>query len=156
MRWLLKRNCSASPRQLALVFASLVAVSFLFGVVFAAHGLWLVLPFVGLELLAVGLAFLCYGRHAADCERIEVGAQALTVERVDGGRRRCWSLPPGWTRVEVARSGQGWMGRVRLFVAARGERVEVGRHLPDERRLRLAEDLRRALLQVAAPGRVWS
>lgn len=156
MRWLLKRNCSASPHQLALVFASLVAVSLLFGVAFAAHGLWLVLPFVGLEMLAVALAFVSYGRHAADCERIEVGAQALTVERFEGGRRQCWTLAPGWARVEVDRSGQGWMGRVRLFVTARGERVEIGRHLPDQRRLRLAEDLRRALLQVATPDRVWN
>jgi uncharacterized membrane protein len=150
MRWLLKRNCSASPHQLALVFASVVAVSFLFGAVFALHGLWLVLPFVGLELLAVALAFVCYGRHAADFERIELGAHGLTVERAEGGRRSCWTLAPRWTRVEVERSGRGWMGRVRLHLAAGGERVEVGRHLPDERRLRLAQELRHAL--AAAPG----
>jgi len=62
--WLVKRNCSASPRQLALVFGSLVAVSFAFGAGFAAQGLWMVLPFVGLELVAVAAAFICYGRSA--------------------------------------------------------------------------------------------
>jgi uncharacterized membrane protein len=38
-RWTIKRNCSATPRQLAWVFASLVAVSFVFGAGFAAFGL---------------------------------------------------------------------------------------------------------------------
>ena len=78
--WLIKRNCSAGPRQLAMVFGSLVAVSFAFGLGFAAFGLWMVLPFVGLELIAVGAAFFCYGRHAADFERI-----------CDPARRRCRS-----------------------------------------------------------------
>jgi uncharacterized membrane protein len=53
--WMIKRNCSASPQQLAMVFASLVAVSFAFGVAFAAQGLWLVLPLVGIEMLAAEL-----------------------------------------------------------------------------------------------------
>jgi uncharacterized membrane protein len=36
MTWLIKRNCSASPTQLAAVFGSLVAVSLVFGAAFAA------------------------------------------------------------------------------------------------------------------------
>lgn len=75
--WLIKRNCSAGPAQLAVVFGSLVAVSFAFGVGFAIFGLWMVLPFVGIELIAVGAAFLCYGWHAADFERIEIAPGAI-------------------------------------------------------------------------------
>jgi len=53
----IKRNCSASPRQLAGVFESVVAVSTAFGVACAAQGLWMVFRFVGLEALAVATAF---------------------------------------------------------------------------------------------------
>src|SRR5262245_1751621 len=84
--WTVKRNCSASPAQLAAVFASMIGLSFIFGVVFAAHGMWLILPFVGLELVAVAIAFICYGRRAADLERITLSEHDLHIERVEGAR----------------------------------------------------------------------
>lgn len=142
-RWTLKRNCSASPGQLALVFGSIVALSFLIGIAFAAFGLWLVLPFVGLELLAVAAAFLCYGRHAADFERIEFEGGEIRVERHDGGAVEKTRLAATWARVESERPG-------RLFLAAHGTRVEIGRHLTAWRRQRLATELKQALRHVAA------
>jgi uncharacterized membrane protein len=141
--WMIKRNCSVSPKQLALVFASIVAVSCVFGVVFAAQGLWLVLPFVGVQLLAVAAAFLCYGRRAADYERIEIADGVIAVELVEGSRRSLRHLPVAWTRVEVGSAGGA--GSVSLARAARGERVPLGRHLPDVRRARLGEELKVAL-----------
>jgi uncharacterized membrane protein len=140
---MIKRNCSASPIQVAWVFASIVAVSFAFGAVFAAQGLWLVLPFVGIEMLAVAAAFFCYGRRAADYERIEIGGGRIAVEKVEGGQRSLRRLPSPWARVELQRLGR--TGRVRVWLAAGAERIEVGRHLLDVRRTQLAEELRRAL-----------
>ncbi len=103
--WLIKRNCSASPRQLAGVFVSLVAVSFAFGAAFAAQGLWMVLPFVGLEIVAVAAAFLCYGRHAADFERIDLNGSVLTVEQREGGRSTEFRFDAPWVRVELEERG---------------------------------------------------
>lgn len=103
--WMIKRNCSVSPKQLALVFASIVAVSFAFGVVFAAQGLWLVRPFAGVPLLAVAAAFLCYGRRAADYERIEIADGMVAVEQVEDGlrslRRRWRGRGSKWGRLAV-------------------------------------------------------
>jgi len=145
MTWLIKRNCSASPTQLAAVFGSLVAVSFAFGAVFAALGLWMVLPFVGLELVAVAVAFLWHGRHAADVERIELADDTLTVERVEADRRRRWEFDRRRVRVEVEERGKGFGASVRVRLASRGERVEIGSHLMDEKRAALARELRTAL-----------
>jgi uncharacterized membrane protein len=139
---MIKRNCSASPRQLALVFASIVAVSFAFGAAFAAQGLWLVLPFVGVEMLAVAAAFFCYGRRAADYERIEIGGGEIAVEQVEANRRSVRRMPAGWARVEQRR-GRG--GRVTVWLASGAERIEVGRHLLDARRAQLAAELGMAL-----------
>jgi uncharacterized membrane protein len=143
--WLIKRNCSASPRQLAGVFASLVAVAFAFGAAFAAEGLWMVLPFVGLEVVAVAAAFVCYGRHAADYERIALGGGVLTVEQQDGGRRQEFSFDAAWVQVELEERGADQGGRVRLALACKGQRVEVGRYLGDERRSALGRELRGTL-----------
>jgi uncharacterized membrane protein len=143
--WTVKRNCSASPAQLAAVFASIVGVSFVFGVAFATQGLWLILPFVGLELVAVAVAFFCYGRRAADYERITLSANQLSIERAEGARVLRWDFPVAATRVEVEEAGAGWMVRVRVWVVSRGERVEFGRHLPPDRRGSLAREVHAAL-----------
>jgi uncharacterized membrane protein len=145
MIWLIKRNCSASPTQLAAVFGSLVAVSFAFGAAFAMLGLWMVLPFVGLELVAVAAAFLWYGRHAADVERIELAGDKLTVERVEADRRRRWEFDRRRVRVEVEERGKGLGASVRVRLASRGEQIEIGSHLMDEKRAVLARELRTAL-----------
>ena len=145
--WLIKRNCSAGPRQLALVFATLVAVSFAFGVGFAVFGLWMVLPFVGIELIAVGIAFFCYGRHAADFERIAVEPGAVSVERADGARTHHWKLDPRVSHVEVDAGGRQWGRQVRVFLSTPAIRLELGRHLVDQRRLILGREVNGALMR---------
>lgn len=148
--WLIKRNCSAAPRQLALVFSSLAAVSFLFGLGFAAFGLWMVLPFVGVELLAVGAAFFCYGRHAADFERIAIAPQEVLVEKVEGAQIRRWELDPRESRVQIESRGRQWGRRVRVFLLAPGIKLEIGRYLLDQRRSQLGRELDGTLMRVRA------
>ena len=146
--WHIKRNCSASPRQLACVLASLVAVSFAFGLGFALYGLWMVLPFVGIELLAVALAFVCYGRHAADYERLDVHNGELRLERADGARLIIRAWPAAAARIDVV-DGEGILAHPHVYLSVRGERTEVGRLLADERRVDFAKELRRALRRAA-------
>ena len=87
LAWHLRRNCSVTPRQLALLYAGLSAVSLTIGVGFWMMGATLVLGFAGLELVAVGAAFLIYARHAADGETVSLQGERLIVERECAGRR---------------------------------------------------------------------
>ncbi|MDQ3447260.1 MAG: DUF2244 domain-containing protein [Pseudomonadota bacterium] len=151
--WLIKRNCSAGPGQLAVVFGSLVAVSFAFGVGFAAFGLWMVLPFVGIELIAVGAAFLCYGWHAADFERIEIASDTVFVEHVDGDRRKQWKFDPRASHVQIESHGRRWGKRVRVYLLAPGTKLELGRYLLDPRRLQLGRELSGSLMRARMGAR---
>ena len=53
-----------SPAGLATAFAVLAALTLAIGVGFAVVGAWLVLPFAGLEVLMLAVAFLVYARRA--------------------------------------------------------------------------------------------
>ena len=150
--WLIKRNCSASPRQLAVVFASLVAFSFAVGVAFAAQGLWMVLPFVGLEVLAVVAAFVCYGLHATDFERIELRDDRLIVERQQGWERFKASFDLPWVRVDVSQHGSDLGARVQVQLVSARQRVEVGRYLVDSRRAALGREIRAVLTAATQRG----
>lgn len=142
-RWIVRRNCSASPAQLAWVFGSVAALSFLIGVAFALHGLWLVLPFVGVEVAAIAVAFLCYARHAADFERIDLADGRLQIEQVDAGVSSRWSFELPWAAVQIDQVGPARDVRVRI--CGQGRSVEIGRHLDQDRRRALASELARAL-----------
>jgi uncharacterized membrane protein len=150
--WLIKRDCSAGPRQLAVVFASLVAVSFAFGVAFAAQGRWMVLTFVGLEILAVAAAFLAYGRHAADFERIELQDGRPIVEKHEGSRRSEVLFDPPRVRVDMEERSADLGAGVRVELVSAQQRVGIGWYLVDVGRAALGREIRAALGRAAPRG----
>ena len=140
VQWLLKRNCSVTPAQLAWLYVSLCVVSM--GI---AGGFWwlgakLVMPFASLELLVVGVAFWMYARHAADGERIVLQGEHLVVELESAGRIQRAEFNRQWVRVEP-RSGDGSL----IEVSGQGRSVRVGRHVRPELRPVLAREIRYAL-----------
>jgi uncharacterized membrane protein len=144
-QWLLRRNCALTPRQLAGWFGGLGAVSMAIAVLFALQGAWMVVPFTCIELSALGVAFVFYARHAADYERILVSPGTLVVERVVGGAVDRVEVQPAWVRVEYAGTRRS---PVRL-VAGR-QQVEVGRFVPEDKRMELAQELRESLARTRA------
>jgi uncharacterized membrane protein len=133
----LKRNCSISPSGLAKVFAALALVVLAIGAGFAAAGAWLILPFAGLEVLLLGVAFTLYARHAADYERLELDAGRLRVEVADGARIARYELNGARVSMEEGR----------VMVRDAREQLEVGRHLGAEARAELAAELKKRLIQ---------
>jgi len=140
MQWVLKRNCSITPRQLGAVYLSLCAVSLTVGLGFWFQGAPLVLAFAGTELLLVGLALLVYARHAGDRETLTLAEHALQVEQQFGGRVARTDFRTEWLSIEPAH-GQGSL----VELAAQGQRVRVGRFLRPELRAAFAQELRGAL-----------
>ena len=66
IHWFLRRNCSVTPAQMGWIYGSLCLVSLGIGSVFWIWGAKLVMPFVGLELVAVGVTFWVLARHVSD------------------------------------------------------------------------------------------
>ena len=133
----LKRNCSISPRALGWAFAVTALVSFAIGLGFAVFGLWVVLPFAGLEMIALGLAFYVNGRHAGDFERIALVGEMLELDIRDGPRVERHRFNPRWVRLLVREARRD----LRLAFAASGREIPIGRHLDAAGRARLAREL---------------
>ena len=150
--WLMKRNCSMTPRQALLVYALLCAATLGIAMVFTWRGAWMVLAFAMLETAAVGAALLHYCRHALDHERVRLADGCLLVEHADGLRRREVRLDPTHARVSLPDTGM----RTLVVIEARGVRVEIGRFLTPSARLELVRALKAALrgasLLYTAPG----
>lgn len=140
MQWYLKRNCSVTPSQLALMFASLCMVSIGIAVYFWVQGAVFVMPFALAELLMVGGAFVVYGRHATDGEKIWLRGAQLVVELERAGRLERAEFNREWVRIEP-KNGD----RSLIEVSGNGRRVEIGRFVRPELRPMLMRELRQAL-----------
>ena len=140
VQWLLKRNCSVTPPQLLGLFASLSVVSLGIATFFWMQGATLVMPFAWAELVAVGIAFTVYARHARDGEKISLQGGQLVVELETAGRLQRAEFNREWVRVEP-KNGDGSL----IEVSGQGRSVRVGRHVRPELRPALAREIRFAL-----------
>lgn len=110
---------------------------------FAWLGYWMVLPFAGLEMLALGAALWWSLRGNSYREVISIDGHSV---RVQIGRRRPeheWEFPRAWARLQ--REPQAG-GVERLWLGYGGARCEIGACLGEEDRARLAQRLQQLLL----------
>lgn len=139
-------NASLDERG-AWIFMGLISgLAVLIGSWFAAHGLWPVLPFAGLEIAAVGAALWVTQRRNRYREVLRFEGDVLYIEFGMAGRGalNVVELPRAWTRIRIE-SGLHRNDPTRLLLQCSGQRVEIGRCLTDEEREHLAGRIRELL-----------
>ncbi len=138
--WLLKRNCSLSPRQVGKAYGMLCAFVLAIGLAFAVQGIWFVFAFAVLEIVVLAWALLYYARHATDQEHIALTDGCLLIERIEAGQLRQIRLDPYWTKIAGPSSK-----RMLIALESRGIRIEIGSFVSQEERAKVAQELRREL-----------
>jgi uncharacterized membrane protein len=139
--WLLKRNCSLSPRQFVSAYALLFSGTLGIALVFILQGIWFVFAFALVELAGIAVALLHYARHALDHEHIALTDHCLLVERVQAGRCEQVRFDPGWTRISLPPNRH----RALIQIESRGVKMEIGSFISETRRQQVALELRREL-----------
>ena len=135
-----RRNNSLSSAGRTIVLGSLVSLSFAISLAFAYLGAWLVLPFAGVEMAVLVLAFRYIERHAGDFESIEIKGERVLVEKWETGRVNRFELNRYWAQVVLHRAGP--VGRATLALRSHGREVQFGQHLTEEQREAVARTLR--------------
>jgi uncharacterized membrane protein len=110
---------------------------------FAWLGLYWVLPFAGLEVLALLAAFYVLSRRDNDFERLSLSDHQVLLECMENGRQERLELNRFWTEVKVRRT-HGEHG-CRLTLQVHGKEYEFGRLMTDAARIELAEQLQQHL-----------
>ena len=135
-----RRNNSLSSSGRRLVFAFILTVSFGIAAVFSfGFGAWPIMPFAGIEMAVLYVAFRYVDGHAGDYERITIKGDSVAVEVREGGRVAHFELNRYWAQVVCEREG------AHLALRSHGREIEVGRHMCDEQRLEMARGLAREL-----------
>lgn len=137
---IVKAHRSVSWRANVLLAASLGCVSMLFGAGIAFFGLWLVLPFAGLEFL---LVLACLGatyRRLGYMEVISVEEDAVIIESGYDKPEKTVELLRAWIRLQFDDPASCFeVGTLRLQAA--GQSHEIGRSLSKEEKRRLYQEV---------------
>lgn len=151
-RVVIRPNRSLSWHQ-SMVFLGAISVPLvLISVVLATQGLWLVVPFAGLELAALYAAIYVVSHAAQRCQVVSIGESVVTVEK-GKARGRCGDkggpelrveFARGWVKVELAKASGRWYPP-KLWIGASGRRVEIAEFLVEEEKAELAAELHRML-----------
>lgn len=149
-------NCSLSPREAVLVFAGLCALSFVIAGLLALRGLWLVLPYSGLEMLLAGWALHTSLARRHRSEIITLTEADVSVESRDRAHCRRTVFPRHWAQVKLRRPASR-LHPSRLTIESHGRQCELGTFLTEEERCGLALRLQRLIGRVnespsLAPG----
>ncbi|MCA3135906.1 MAG: DUF2244 domain-containing protein [Rhodocyclaceae bacterium] len=133
-----KRNDSLSPAGRRAFLLSIAVISFAVALALGLHGAWFVLPFAGVEIVMLAVAFWIVERHAGDVETIRLSGHSVLLERRRAGRAERHEFNRAWARVEVCR-GRG--GKPALALRSHGKAVQFGDLLTEEQRLVVAGEL---------------
>lgn len=136
-------------------FAVLVVVFGTFNLALAAMfklaGAPFVPMFLGLDALALILAFHLSYRSARQIERVRVTADAITVSReTPRSRRTIWTSATAFTRVEVADPDEH---EAKVTLSSKGEGVTLAAALSPKERVAFGRELEAAI--VAARAERW-
>ena len=121
-----------------MVLAALAATTMGVAAFAALVGAWPVMPFAGLEVALVFLAFHMLAVHDQDFEHLEIGAQEVRVESRDAASFTRFTANIAWARVVLSDRGRSCT----LGLAYAGRTVPLGRLMSDEGRRDLARRLR--------------
>lgn len=143
---------SLTPQGAVILLAVVMAFNVLTAIFLLVVGAPPVLPFLGLDVLALWLALRASDRAARRVERVQVTAEAVTVNREDEkGAKTVWTSPTAFTRVGVDQPGEHDV-RVRLMIYRK--RLTLARSLSPEERAAFANALQDAIR--AARSERWS
>ncbi len=143
-RFMIRPNCSLPWRQTVWFFLGMVLVSFSIAIVFAVKGLWLILPFAGLEMLVFGGALYVVARRGARWQLLSIHEDAVEVVEGVSGPQQHSRFQRAWVRVYLeAPEVRGHPSR--LLIGSHGRTMEIGEYLNEAEKKQLAQQLREAL-----------
>ena len=133
------------PAPAAWLFFSVTAVVLAtIAVLFWLRGAWLIAPFAGLELAALGAALIWCQRRNRYREVLSIEDDLVRLESGYGVPQQCKEFQRPWLQVRMRRS-KSRLQPSRLMLVSHGRALELGACLTEAERRQLAARLREVL-----------
>jgi uncharacterized membrane protein len=131
-------SLTAKGRVYAVVIIAAISLAVALG--FSLIGAWLVLPFAGIELLAIGYAFYYIHCHSQDYESIVIEGDQISVEKKSYKAVSKMVFNRYWAKVLLRLTPNGDQ---MLSLRSHGKEIDFGRSfMTNDQRLELAKQLK--------------
>ena len=111
---------------------------------FFTQGLTLILPFAGLELLALGVVLYISAWRSNIKEVVNVNEEKIRIEIGRNVPEKIYELDKAWANIVLERSWNNWYPS-RLLLRSHGRQLEIGKFLNEQERQCLAIELNKAI-----------
>jgi uncharacterized membrane protein len=147
----LRPNCSASWQSNQRILAAVLMVNVFFASGFVAMGAWLVLPFMGLELLLIWHVLRKVFSKLQLQQIVRLDSQKLLIESGHRYLEQRWQWPRQTCSVLVTVLPHPW-DPLHISLSHCGEQIALGRFLNKDDSGRLLEELRKLGLPIRQFG----
>ena len=111
---------------------------------FFTQGLTLILPFAGLELLALGVVLYISAWRSNIKEVVNVNEEKIRIEIGRNVPEEIYELDKAWANIVLERSWNNWYPS-RLLLRSHGRQLEIGKFLNEQERQCLAIELSKVI-----------
>ena len=143
---ILTPNCSISWRQLVVFYLGTCVLAMIIALLFSLQGQWLVVPFSGLEMIALGVALYITSRKVHKREVITVNSKKVKVEKGIHKAEQSWTFERDWIRLQDDIFGDVRRRR-KIALGSHGSYVEVGEFLSNPEKDELAFRLKDCIIR---------
>ncbi len=143
-QFIVQRNQSLSWHENKIFICYIAVLSLGIASVFAYQGLWLILPFAGIEILALTLGLYVCCVQGQEREVITVDNENLLIETGRLKPEQHWQFNRTWLQLELKES-QFERHPSQLIVRSKGKEIEIAKKLTNKERKSLAKSLAQAL-----------
>lgn len=142
--FLIRPNRSMDWNTTVRIYLLVLGVSLCIACGFALMGLWMIVPFTGLEMVLLAVVLYLCALRGRDYEHIAIDENHINIEKEHRAERGHICFQRHWVRVDLERPAYRNQPS-RLMVRSHGRSEEVGRWLNEEERQHLAHELQRAV-----------
>ena len=144
--FIIKPNNSLSWKGNKIFFFMLFFISFVIAFSFAMAGMWLILPFAGLEMILLGSALtFCYIKNS-QCEIVKIDERNVSVSLIKSRNRKVFGCNKYWAKFILNKPRlKGYPHK--LVLRSAGREMEIGALLTDKERITLAGMLKKNVEQ---------
>ena len=144
--FIIKPNNSLSWNGNKIFFFILFFISFVIAFSFAMAGMWLILPFAGLEMILLGSALtFCYIKNS-QCEIVKIDENNVSVSLIKSRNKKVFGCSKYWAKFILNKPHlRGYPHK--LVLRSAGREMEIGALLTDEERIKLAGMLKKNVEQ---------
>ena len=145
-RFVLSPNCSISWHDLVLFYVMTCMLLLAIGVFFTLQGMWLILPFSGLEMLVLGIGLYLTSRKVHRREVIILERERTRIEKGVQQVDQSWEFETPWLRL-IDEYSDPYQRQRKLAIGCHGRYVEVGSFLDNSEKDELAFHLKDCIIR---------